>query len=657
MFKIIITDRYLEFIKLILGSIMKILIFTLFLILFSFFILSNLNAQGKGIYLPVDIRPLYDNDTRSMDGKPGPNYWQNHSDYKIQVELSPENRLVTGIANITYFNNSPDTLRQIVIRLYPDIFRKGQTRDFSLDAADINDGMTITYLQIGKQKFDKTKIDTSDFRKGTNLVIDLDDIINPSEQSQIKVKWNYTTSIQKNVRTGAYDSTSFLIAYWYPQIAVYDDVDGWDRFDYTGLQEFYNDFNNYDVEITVPNRFLVWATGELKNADEVLNKSFYNKYKESLDSDSIISIVSEDDLQSAQITKDKSKLIWRFNAEHVPDFAFASSDHYLWDQTSIQIDPEKRRIKVGATYNKDSEDFYKVAEIARKSIDYFSNQLPGIPYPYPSMTVFNGGGGMEFPMMVNDGSTPKMSRTISLTSHEIAHTYFPFYMGTNERKYAWMDEGWAVMMPFDFVLAEAPDLDRKAVVTTEYAFIAGKELDLPTMVPSVAYGGQIYRPSYRGASYTKAAMAYQMLRDLLGDELFKKALQTYMHHWNGKHPIPYDFFFTFNDVVGEDMSWFWNPWFFDPGYPDLAIGKIQQDDKMIKVQINRLGNIPVPVYLMVIYSDDSEQIIEKKASAWKNGNTSITIDIGESKTIKRLELGCKYIPDIDHRNNSYIFEN
>lgn len=629
----------------------------LIFILVTFCIIFNLNAYDGDIYLPVDIRPLYENNTRSMDGKPGPNYWQNYSNYKIDVEVIPDKRLVSGSADITYFNNSPDTLKQIVIRLYADIFKKGQSRDFKLHPDDLNDGMIISSLQVNKQKFDSVKIDTLNMQKGTNLIVDLDEELIPSTQTNIKVCWYYTTSINKNVRTGAYDSTSFMIAYWYPQIAVYDDVDGWDRFDYTGLHEFYNDFNNYDVEITVPKGFLVWASGELKNADEVLNKSFYKKYKESLYSDSIISIVNEDDLHFGQITKDKIKLIWKFKAEHVPDFAFASSDHYLWDQTSIQIGSQKRRIKVGAAYNKESEDFYKVAEIARKSIDYFSNQLPGIPYPYPSMSVFNGSGGMEFPMMVNDGSTPKISRTISLTSHEIAHTYFPFYMGINERKYAWMDEGWAVMLPFDFVLAEAPNLDRKAVITTEYKFIAGKELDLPTMIPSIAYGGQIYRPSYRGASYTKAGMAYQMLRDLLGDDLFKKALQTYMRRWNGKHPIPYDFFFTFNNVVGEDMGWFWNPWFFEPGYPDLAIGEINQNNKTITVQINRLGNVPIPVSLMIIYSDDSEQIIEKKADIWKRGNTSIMIDIEKNKTIKRLELGSKYIPDINHKNNIYFFEN
>jgi aminopeptidase N len=176
------------------------------------------------------------------------------------------------------------------------------------------------------------------------------------------------------------------------------------------------------------------------------------------------------------------------------------------------------------------------------------------------------------------------------------------------------------------------------------------------MIPSIAYGGQIYRPSYRGASYTKAGMAYQMLRDLLGDELFKKALHTYMNRWSGKHPIPYDFFFTFDDVVGENMSWFWNPWFFESGYPDLAISGVVQIDEGISVKIDRLGNVPVPVSLKVVYFDESEILIEKKADVWKDGKTSITFNIDEGRRFKRLELGNKYIPDSNFKNNSYVFE-
>ncbi|MEJ2054285.1 MAG: M1 family metallopeptidase [Calditrichaceae bacterium] len=614
-------------------------------------------CQNNKIFVPVDIKPLYNNHTRTLTGMPGPDYWQNHSDYKIEVELIPEKRMIRGKEFIKYYNESPDTLRQIVIRLYKDIMKKGQYRDFNVDPLDLNDGMQIYHLKINNQKFDKAEIDTSDMRKGTNLIIDLDQPIAPSAKADIEVKWSFVTTFYKNIRAGAYDSTSFMIAYWYPQIAVYDDVDGWDRFDYSGLQEFYNDFNNYEVSITVPGNFLVWATGKLLNADDVLAKKYYQKYEEALSSDSIISIVNEDDLNTNQITKNKNKNIWMFRADHVPDFVFSTSDHYLWDQTSLEVGPDKRRVKIGAAYNSSSEDFYKVAEIARKAIDYFSTEMPGIPYPYPSMTVFNGSGGMEFPMMVNDGSTPTMPRTISLTSHEIAHSYFPFYMGTNERKYAWMDEGWAVMLPFNFVLQQTGDYDRRAVNATEYAYLAGKELDIPIMVLSIAYGGQIYRPSYRLSNYTKAAMAYQMLRDLLGEDLFMKALHTYIKRWHGKHPIPYDFFFTFDNVAGENLSWFWNPLFFERGYPDLAIGKVQNNDKNLSVTIKRLGNVPVPVYLKTIFADDSETLIERKADIWKNGAGEITFQITKQDSVKRLQLGNKYIPDIDLKNNSYNINN
>ena len=624
------------------------------LIIFLLFVSISYAQLSNGIYVPVDLRPVYENGTRLPDGRPGPNYWQNKSDYTMQVELIPKDRKIMGKSEITYNNNSPDTLKQMVFRLYPNIFKKGQIRDLNLNPDDINNGMTISRLQIDDQSLDQATIDSLGLCKITNLEVDLDTYIIPETQSHIEFEWSCTTSFKKNIRAGAYDSTSFMIAYWYPQIAVYDDVDGWDRFNYTGVQEFYNDFNNYVVNITVPKGFLVWATGELMNADEVLASSVYKKYKKALKTDEIVSIVDNEDIQSGQITQTKGKLTWKFTAQGVPDFVFATSNHYLWDQTSLQVGPDKRRVKIGAAYNKNSEDFYKVDEIARNAINYFSTQLPGVAYPFPSMTVFNGSGGMEFPMMVNDGSTEKMSSTISLTSHEIAHSYFPFYMGINERKYAWMDEGWAVMLPFDFVLKESPDLDRKAVVTTEYSYLAGKEYDLPTMIPSVAYGGQLFRPSYRGASYTKTAMAYQALRDLLGDDLFKKALHTYMDRWHGKHPIPYDFFFTFNDVVGEDLSWFWNPWFFEPGYPDLAIGEIKINKNIMLVSIDCLGNVPVPVCLTIIYSDNTEKQIDKKADIWKNGERSLKLEIKTDKLVKRLELGNKYIPDIDLKNNTHI---
>jgi aminopeptidase N len=280
--------------------------------------------------------------------------------------------------------------------------------------------------------------------------------------------------------------------------------------------------------------------------------------------------------------------------------------------------------------------------------------MPGIPYPYPELTVFNGRGGMESPMMVNDGSSGSRAGTVGVTSHEIAHTYFPFYMGTNERKYAWMDEGWAVMLPFEFQSrsVEGNDPLKRNVMT--YSAVAGREIEMPLMVLSVFLQGN----SYRIASYSRSGVAYYMLRQTLGDELFKKALHTYMKRWAGKHPLPYDFFFSFNDATGEDLSWFWKPWFYEFGYPDLAINNVKVDGDVVTVTVIKKGIIPVPVSVSAFANDEDkpEAVISETASVWADGKTSVTLKLKTKKPITKIVLGDDYIPDSDKSNNEYIIE-
>jgi hypothetical protein len=632
---------------------MKIILPILFILLYF----SMLAAGDLDLYMPLDIQQLYKNGTRSIDGNPGPKYWQNSSDYKISVKIHPESGIVEGSEQIIYYNQSPDSLSNIVIRIYQDLFRRGYARDNPVDPEDLHDGVKITLLIINGEVFNTDFTEKNAQRTGTNLIIKPRQKIYSGSKTNISVNWSFKIPAKTKIRMGQYDSTSYLVAYWYPQISVYDDVDGWDRYNYTGIQEFYNDFNNYNVEISAPENFIVWATGVLQNPSEVLNKKYLNRYLNAQQSDSIVHIIEQSDLDTGNITKSGGWLTWRFKAENVPDFVFSTSDHYLWDMSGLVVDDKTwRRVVIGAAYNPESSDFFEVARIARKAIDYYSRKLPGVPFPYPEMTVFNGAGGMEFPMMVNDGSTESMPSTISLTSHEIAHTYFPFYMGINEKKYAWMDEGWAVMLPFDFVSSMTNKLDRRAVVTTQYNFIAGKELDIPEIVPSIVYGSNTYRPSYRGASYTRSSMAYNQLRQLLGDELFKKALHGYMERWHGKHPIPYDFFFSFDDITGDNLSWFWKPWLFEQGYPDLSIAGINKFNSSAEVVIESLGNIPVPVYLKTIYNDNSENVIQKSARIWSDGKKEIKIELKNAKNIVRLELGSPYIPDTDLKNNTWIMQ-
>ena len=606
-------------------------------------------SQSNSLFLPINFQQAYKKATRSYGGKPGANYWQNKSEYKIKAELEPAERKLTGEETVEYYNNSPDTLKQIILRLYPDLYRKGNLRDFEINPDVITNGMEIKTLNVGGEDVDVNLDDGKIRREITNLFVPLKKPLAPKSKIELKVNWDFTIPNKSQIRMGAYDSTSFFVAYWYPQVAVYDDIDGWDELNYTGRTEMYNDFNNYKVEITVPKGFLLWSTGVLQNPEEVYSKNIFDKREKALQSDAIVNIVDKKDYASGPVTADKEKLTYKINAEYVSDFAFATSDHYLWDASSLVVDKETgRRTFISAAYNKNTDDFSTVAEVARKSIESFSTHLPGVPYPYPAMTVFNGQGGMEFPMMCNNSAVKELWGTVHLTSHEICHTYFPFYMGINERKYAWMDEGWATMLPFDFQTENAPGYDPRTRNAQGYSEFAGRDADIPLMVLSY----DLRDASYRTASYRRPGAAYQFLRQFLGDEVFTKALHEYMKRWNGKHPTPYDFFFTFDNVTGEDLSWYWKPWFFEMKYPDLAIVNIKQENGKAECTIDNIGGMPVPVILKAYFDDGTnETVYNQSAKIWKDGSKELKADFTTNKKVTKIELGTTQIPDVDNSNN------
>ena len=616
----------------------------IFIFTFSFLI------AGTNLPIPVNLQKAYENGTRTFDGRPGPNYWQNHSKYTIEVKFEPATRILEGYEEIIYFNESPDTLYRLVIRLYQDILKKGNPRDWGVSPEDLHDGVKINSLKINGKALNLSDSKTVQ-RYGTNLSIRLgQQRIPPKTQVRLEIDWQLQISHKSNIRMGTYDSTSFHIAYWYPQIAVYDDIDGWDTYNYTGGQEFYNDFCDYDVKITVPQNFVVWATGRLQNVDQVLQKKIKKRYLKALKSDEIIHVITEQDLKEGNITANNARNTFHYIAHSVPDFAFSTSDHYLWDLTSVQPGNGRQRVLVGAAFKKESKDFYEVAEVAKKTILYLSTEMPAYPFPYPSLTVFNGKGGMEFPMMVNDGSSSDRRGMVHVTSHEITHTYFPFMMGINERKYAWMDEGWATMLPFQFQSREAPDYDPVRRTILRYLDVAGSEFDLPMIVPTIVYGANS-RSAYRNESYNRPGIAYYLLEQYLGRQRFLKAMHVYMDRWKGKHPMPFDFFFTFNEVCGEDLSWFFKPWFFDFGYPDLALEKISQTEKTLLVKVIKKGTLPIPVKLTVLYQDSSKAYLERSMAAWKGGKSELELQIKKEKPIIQLMLGDEHIPDLIEKNN------
>ncbi len=618
-------------------------------LVFILFIYGTVSYAQRD-YIPRNIQEAYDKGTRSLDGTPGPNYWQNSSDYTIKADFNPSDRLLTGEEKIVYHNNSPDTLKRIVLRLYQNINKSNAARNFPLSENLISEGMEIENLSInGKEQnlSDPQKFGTT----GTLFIISVkDNPVLPRSDIILNIDWNFTMPGGESIRMGMYDSTSALIGYWYPQIAVYDDIDGWDMISYTGIQEFYNDFSNYDVELTVPNTFAVWGTGVLQNPEDVFAAGYLKRYKSALSSDSVVHIISKEDLGKDVFNHNKPLNTWKYKAENVTDVVYGTSDHYLWDGVSLEVE-SGRRVYIAAVYKKESEDFYGVDNLARQCIDYFSTELPAVPFPFPSFTVFNGSGGMEFPMLINDGSMESYGSTVGLTAHENAHQYFPFCVGTNEQKYAWMDEGWAVFLPVDLELKLLHQRRRIEHEAESFSTYAGTENDIPLFVTTE---NMAYRP-YRVAAYTRPGLSYFFLRDVLGKEKFKDALQTYIKNWEGKHPIPFDYFFSFNESSGKDLPWFWKSWYFTRDYADLAIKNVVQTYEKITVEVERKGEVPVPVNLVFNYSDGSKDSVYKAASVWENQN-SVKVEFHPEKPVTRILLGAPYIPDSNMADNSYEIE-
>jgi len=627
---------------------------TIIILFLPYILLAQLNNE---LYISSNIQKTYIDKVRLFEGIAGEKYWINHSNYQIKVKFNPYSGMVTGKETITYFNESPDTLKQLVIRLYQNIFNNTNPRDFQIDKKNIHNGVKILQIDInGKRElFDKNKKQL--ILSGTNLFIKLSEPFLPKDSIDIKISWNEPITLPTPaLRMGKYDSTTYHIAYWYPQIAVYDDIDGWDKFDYTGIQEFYNDFSNFNVEITVPENFIVWATGTLQNAKDVFQTTYYNRYLEALKSNKVVHIITEEDLEKNSITKNNEWNTYKFSAEKVPDFAFSVSDHFLWDLNSITFSKTKQSsVLIGAVYKNESKDFYNITEFIKRSIKYFSTEMPAVEFPYPSFTLFNGSGAMEFPMMANESNFKPWSVMSFITSHEISHTYFPFLMGINERKYAWMDEGWATMLNLDFRKQEVPNIDPVEGIIEEYLKVAGSEFDIPSMVLTKIFGSgsKKYLDAYENSSYYRPAVAYYLLEQMLGHNLFLKALKEYMRRWRGKHPTPYDFFFTFNNVVNENLNWFWQTWFFDFAYCDLGLELIKKTEASTFVEITNKGKLPVPVVLNIFYADGSKKVINKSMRIWKSQN-KIRIPLKLKEKIIRMELGNTHIPDIFSDDNIVV---
>jgi hypothetical protein len=618
-----------------------------FIIIFSIILNLNIYPQS-GLYMPKEINSAYQNNTRSFTGKPGAKYWQNFARYDINASIEPETKELQGSLKLFYENNSPDTLRRIVFKLYQNMHKKGAARNITLSEAAITDGMEITKLLINKTEYSLNPSDKMTTIQGTNLIVNLKSPMPPKTVLESEVEWNFVIPPGENLRMGVIDSATFFVAYWYPRIAVYDDINGWDMHSYNGEHEYYFDYSDYNVNITMPYGYVVWGTGMPKNLNDILSSEIFNKYVKASAADSVINVITASDLKKKNIFKvKKDSYTWNYNVENIPDFAFGSSAHYVWQMTSVKMNG--RKVIVQTAFNPAAESFKEIISFAKGAVEQFPQGPQSYPYPYPQLTIFHGESGMEFPMIVNQEAFPNRMLDVYVTIHEATHMFFPFHTAMSETRYAWFDEGMAYFLPQRIQLSFDPS-DHRARAAKGYANYAGRETDLPLMTPSFF----IREPDLSMLNYYKPAVAFDILMNMIGEELFRKCMHEFITLWNGKHPTPYDFFFTFNRITGIDLNWFWKKWFFEKGYPDIAIKDVITKDGKVRILIERLGNYPIPVELTFTNAEGKTGKISRTASIWKDQASEVWIDVDIPNVPVKVEAGADWIPDSNLKNNIWM---
>jgi hypothetical protein len=475
----------------------------------------------------------------------------------------------------------------------------------------------------------------------------------PGDSVRFAFDWHYDVSREAN-REGMTDPTTFYLAYFYPRVAVYDDHDGWDTMEFTDTQEFYSDFNDYDVTVRVPAGFVVWGTGTLVNPADLLQPDPLRRYQASLTSDTVIHVATSADLASRSVTAPQPTNAWRFTSRNVPDVAFNVSDHYVWDAASVVVDSASgRRASVQAAYVESAADFRHMVRFGQHALGWFSRNWPGVPYPYEKSTIVQGHADMEYPMMVNDGSTPDTTFSKFVAAHEIAHTWFPFYMGINETRYGFMDEGWATALEYlinqaDMGPARAAAFFKEFRVEDWINDPSPLE-DLPIITPQDVLKGV----AYGNNAYGKAALGYLAAKDLLGDATFKQTLLAFMERWNGKHPTPWDYFNTVNDVSKQNLNWFWNAWFFTNAYIDIGIASVRKSTTAYTVTLDNVGGMPAPVDLVIAYADGTTETRHETPRIWAASPKRATLSLATRKPVRSISLGGGIFMDADSGNDKW----
>ncbi|ASK31760.1 peptidase M1 [Chryseobacterium sp. T16E-39] len=602
--------------------------------------------------------PQTGTETRSASGQPGHAYWQNSADYNLNVSLNDAKNEITGTAEIKYTNNSPDQLSFLWLQLDQNLFQKDSRGNALVPMSGSRNGAHGEKLE-GGYKIKSVKLDGKDVKymvTDTRMQIDLPkELKAKGGVAKITIDYSFVSPEYGSDRMGVQETKNgkvFTMAQWYPRMCVYDDVLGWNTMPYLGASEFYLEYGNLTANITVPNNQYVVASGELLNEKEVYSKTETERWNQARNSDKTVMIRPE-----SEITKNPSSgtKTWRFKIDQARDFAWASSSAFVLDAARINLPSGKKSLAISAYPAESGGDkaWGRSTEYTKAAIEHYSQKW--YEYTYPAATNVAGNeGGMEYPGIVFCHMDSKGDDLWGVTDHEFGHNWFPMIVGSNERLFAWMDEGFNTFIN---------ELSTEAFNKGEYykkrnIAQTGSYLMSDNFETMMVGADNMKERNIGVLAYFKPGLGMGVLREsILGPEKFDKALRTYIARWAFKHPTPWDFFHTMENVSGEELNWFWRGWFFNKWKIDQAVKGVKYEDGDYKkgalISIENIGQLPMPTTVQVKFKDGTTQTIKLPIELWKRNN-EWTFKIDSAKEIDEVKLDpTSQIPDINPKNNTW----
>ncbi|QWT21916.1 M1 family metallopeptidase [Bacillus sp. NP157] len=598
---------------------------------------------------------------RSGSGMPGPLFWQNRADYDLAATLDPVKNTLVGKATIHYTNNSPDALDVLWLQLDENRFTADARGNFTGDRGETRhtDGYRIASVTVGEgSKALKATYVVSDTRMQVRLPETL-----KAKGGRVDVTIEYSYDLPGNFggRTGFDPSKNgniYEMAQWYPRLCVYDDQRGWDTAPYLN-SEFYLEYGDFNYAITVPSDMIVAGSGELVNPEDVLTKTQQQRLAKARDSDATVMILAPDEVaKPVSRPKQGGTLTWKFRMHDTRDVAFGASTAYVWDAARINL-PEGKKALAMSVYPVESATpalWGRSTEFMKASVEHFSQKW----YPYPYPVAINEGGsaasGMEYPGIVFDPSKAPAKPLHMVTAHEIGHTWFPMIVGSDERRNAWMDEGFNTFIDvYEMDAFNHGEFGPKR--DGEYAPKGGNPVDgiLPLLAdqdaPSLLMGADMVKEKYRHpATYYKAALGLVLLREeIIGPERFDPAFRKYIATWAYRHPTPSDFFRLMESEAGEDLGWFWRGWYANNWQLDLAVTKVQG----AVVTIENRDQLVMPATLRVTFDDKTTRDIRIPVETWQQHKSFDVSVPGDRKIVAAVIDPDHKVPDRDRSNNGW----